>query len=57
MQSTNPPHKAEYPGVDNNILCKVNPLFIYTLAQFPSVNIYSVSQKITQTYFFFIFNI
>lgn len=54
MQSTNPPHKVEYPGVDNNILSKVNPLFIYTLAQFPSVYIYSVSQKITHLFFLYI---
>lgn len=54
MQSTNLPHKVAYPGVDNNILCKVNPLFIYTLAQFPDVCIYSTSQKITQTFFLYI---
>lgn len=57
MQSTNPPHKVEYPRVDNNILRKVNPLFIYTLAWFPDIYIYSTSQKITQTYFLFIFHI
>lgn len=56
IEGINPPRKGEYPGVDS-ILSKVNTLFIYTLAWFPNVYIYSTSQNITQTCFFFIFHI